>query len=61
MKTKFTQLVLLRKRKVDEVEMELQKNAQAISAKQAEVDALVREFATLKEPQSGIYHIYINT
>ena len=60
MKTKFTQLVLLRKRKVDEVEMELQKNAQAISAKQAEVDALVREFATLKEPQSGSYQEFLS-
>lgn len=60
MKTKFTQLVLLRKRKVDEVEMELQKNAQAISAKQAEIDALVQEFAMLKEPQSGIYQNFLS-
>ncbi|WP_299546365.1 flagellar export protein FliJ [uncultured Helicobacter sp.] len=58
-KTKFTQLVLLRKRKVDEVELMLQKNAQHIIAKQGEIDALVAEFATLKEPQSGIYQNFL--
>ncbi|EFR49446.1 hypothetical protein HCMG_01620, partial [Helicobacter canadensis MIT 98-5491] len=41
MKTKFTQLVILRKKKVDEAELMLQKNAQQIQAKQAEIDALV--------------------
>ncbi|MBD5165008.1 flagellar export protein FliJ [Helicobacter sp.] len=59
MKTKFTQLVLLRKKKVDEAEIMLQKNAQAISAKQSEIDALVREFATLQEPKSGIYQAFL--
>ena len=59
MKTKFTQLALLRKRKVDEAEMLLQKNANAIYAKQAEIDALVAEFATLKEPQGGIYQEFL--
>ena len=59
MKTKFTQLVLLRKRKVDEAELMLQKNAQQILAKQGEIDALVAEFATLKEPQSGIYQAFL--
>ena len=58
-KTKFTQLVLLRKRKVDEVELMLQKNAQHIIAKQGEIDALVAEFATLKEPQRGIYQNFL--
>lgn len=59
MKTKFTQLVLLRKRKVDEVELMLQKNAQHIVAKQKEIDALIAEFATLKEPQNGIYQAFL--
>ncbi|TLD82889.1 hypothetical protein LS70_006250 [Helicobacter sp. MIT 11-5569] len=59
MKTKFTQLVLLRKKKVDEIEMLLQKNAQSIVAKQREIDALVAEFATLKEPQNGIYQAFL--
>lgn len=59
MKTKFTQLVLLRKKKVDEAEIMLQKNAQAISVKQSEIDALVREFATLQEPKSGIYQAFL--
>ncbi|WP_301008077.1 flagellar export protein FliJ [Helicobacter sp. UBA3407] len=59
MKTKFTQLVLLRKKEVDEAEIMLQKNAQAIVAKQSEIDALVREFATLQEPKSGIYQNFL--
>ena len=59
MKTKFTQLVLLRKKEVDEAEIMLQKNAQAIVAKQSEIDALVREFATLQEPKSGIYKNFL--
>lgn len=59
MKTKFTQLVLLRKKKVDEIEMLLQKNAQSIVAKQREIDALVAEFTTLKEPQNGIYQAFL--
>lgn len=59
MKTKFTQLVLLRKRKVDEAELMLQKNAQHIIAKQGEIDTLVQEFATLKEPQNGIYQAFL--
>lgn len=59
MKTKFTQLVLLRKRKADEAELMLQKNAQQILAKQGEIDALVAEFATLKEPQSGVYQAFL--
>lgn len=60
MKTKFTQLVLLRKKEVDEAEIMLQKNAQAIVAKQSEIDALVREFATLQEPKSGIYQNFFD-
>lgn len=59
MKTKFTQLVILRKKKVDEAELMLQKNAQQIQAKQAEIDALVREFATLEEPKSGVYQAFL--
>ncbi|PZT47971.1 hypothetical protein B6S12_06170 [Helicobacter valdiviensis] len=59
MKTKFTQLVILNKRKVEEVEMELQKNAKSIEVKQGEIDALVREFATLQEPRSGIYQEFL--
>ncbi|MBX7491145.1 flagellar export protein FliJ [Helicobacter turcicus] len=59
MKTKFTQLVLLRKKKVDEAELMLQKNARHIIAKQGEIDALVQEFATLKEPQNGIYQAFL--
>ena len=59
MKTKFTQLVILRKKKVDEAELMLQKNAQQIQAKQAEIDALVREFVTLEEPKSGVYQAFL--
>ncbi len=59
MKTKFTQLVLLRKRKVDEAEIMLQENAQSITAKQAEIDTLVREFAMLKGPESGVYQSFL--
>ena len=59
MKTKFTQLVILRKKKVDEAELMLQKNAQQIQAKQAEIDALVREFATLEEPKSRVYQAFL--
>ncbi len=59
MKTKFTQLVVLRKKKVDEAELMLQKNAQQIQVKQAEIDALVREFATLEEPKSGVYQAFL--
>ena len=51
--------MLLRKKKVDEVELLLQKNAQNIIAKQQEVDALVAELATLEEPKSGIYQAFL--
>lgn len=59
MKTKFTQLVVLRKKKVDEAELMLQKNAQKIIDKQAEIDALIREFATLEEPKNGVYQAFL--
>ncbi|WP_297814257.1 flagellar export protein FliJ [uncultured Helicobacter sp.] len=59
MKTKFTQLVLLHKKKVNEIEMMLQKNAQTIRSKQSEIDVLVQEFATLQEPKSGIYQDFL--
>ena len=59
MKTKFTQLVLLHKKKVDEIEMMLQKNAQAILVKQNEIDTLVQEFASLQSPTNGIYQNFL--
>lgn len=59
MKTKFTQLVLLHKKKVDEIEMMLQKNAQVILIKQNEIDTLVQEFATLQSPTNGIYQNFL--
>ena len=59
MKTKFTPLVKLNKQQADEVEQALQKNAQEIVLKQEEIDALVREFATLQEPKSGIYQAFL--
>lgn len=59
MKTKFTPLVLLQKQKVDAIEKEIQHNIQAINAKQGEIDALIAEFATLKEPASGIYQDFL--
>lgn len=59
MKTKFTPLVKLNKQKADEVEQMLQKNAQEIVLKQEEIDALVREFASLQEPKSGFYQAFL--
>ena len=59
MKTKFTSLVVLHKKKVDEMQMLLQNYTKRIVAKQAEIDALVAEFAALKEPQSGIYQAFL--
>lgn len=59
MKTKFTQLVILRKKNLDEVEMALQQNAQEINAKQMEIDTLVAEFAALKAPESGVYQAFL--
>lgn len=59
MKTKFTQLVLLHKKKVDEIEMMLQKNAQVILIKQNEIDTLVQEFATLQSPTNGTYQNFL--
>ena len=59
MKTKFTQLVVLRKKKVDEAELMLQKNAQKIIDKQDEIAALIREFATLEEPKNVVYQAFL--
>ncbi|MDE5603526.1 MAG: flagellar export protein FliJ [Helicobacter sp.] len=59
MKTKFTPLVLLQKQKIDAIEQELQHNAEAIKKKQEEIDALIAEFATLKEPTSGVYQAFL--
>lgn len=46
---------MLCKKKLDEVELQLQSNAQEIIAKQGEIDKLIAEFATLETPKSGIY------
>lgn len=59
MKTKFTPLLLLQKQKIDAIEQEIQHNAQAIKGKQEEIDALIAEFATLKEPTSGVYQAFL--
>ena len=49
MKTKFTPLVLLQKQKIDVIEQEIERNAQAIKGKQEEIDTLIAEFEKLKE------------
>ncbi len=59
MKTKFTPLVLLQKQKIDVIEQEIERNAQAIKGKQEEIDTLIAEFATLKEPTSGVYQAFL--
>ena len=59
MKTKFTQLVVLRKKKVDEAELMLQKNAQKIKDKKAEIDALIREFSTLEKQKNGVFQAFL--
>ncbi|WP_104721741.1 flagellar export protein FliJ [Helicobacter mesocricetorum] len=59
MKTKFTPLVLLQQQKIDVIEQELQRNTQAIKIKQEEIDMLIAEFATLKEPTSGVYQAFL--